>query len=111
MRRVFVEISSFQKRVDEEGLDFLRLIQDELLENLEGGRVIQGTGGLRKLRVADDGRNKGKRGGCRVIYLDLPHIERTYLLALYDKNEKTDISPDEKRILRALVATLKEAIK
>ena len=111
MRRLFVEISSFRKRVDEEGPDVLRVIQDELLENLEAGQVIQGTGGLRKLRVADNSRNKGKRGGFRVIYLDLPHIERTYLLALYDKDEKEDISPDEKRILRALVTTLKEATK
>lgn len=66
MSRVFIEMSSFRKRVDDEGPDAMRLIQDELLENLEGGQVIQGTGGLRKLRVADDGRNKGKRGGYRV---------------------------------------------
>ena len=79
-----------------------------MLRNPEAGPVIQGTGGIRKARIADPGRGKGKRGGYRVIYLDLPRVERIYLLALYDKNEKDDISPNEKRILRALVGELKK---
>lgn len=108
MRRTFVETTAFSKKVDREGAGVLREIQAELLSNLESGRVIQGTGGLRKLRIADPGRGKGKRGGYRVIYLDLPDVERTYLLALYDKDEKDDISPDEKKILRALVDKLKK---
>jgi len=108
MRRVFVETSSFSKRIDKEGSGTLSVIQSELLKNLEAGKVIQGTGGLRKLRVADVGRGKGKRGGYRVIYLDLPRAERTYLLALYDKGEKDDISNDEKKLLTTLVARLKE---
>ena len=83
-------------------------VQAELLKNLEAGRVIQGTGGLRKLRVPDAGRGKGKRGGYRVIYLDLPDAKRTHLLAIYDKDKKEDISPEEKRILRALVERLKK---
>lgn len=89
----------------------MREIQDELLENLESGRVIRGTGGLRKLRVRAGRRGKGKRGGFRVIYLDLANLERTYLLALYDKGEKDDISPDEKRVLKALVERLKREAK
>lgn len=111
MLRTFVETGSFQRTVDKEGPGTLRLIQAELLRNPEIGPVIQGTGGLRKVRIADPGRGKGKRGGYRVIYLDLPKVERTYLLALYDKDEKDDISPDEKRILRGLVAELKREAK
>lgn len=111
MRRTFIETSSFQRKVDKEGRGALRLIQAELLKNLEAGRVIQGTGGLRKARIADPGRGKGKRGGYRVIYLDLAEVEQTYLLALYDKGEKDDISPDEKRILKALVEELKREAK
>lgn len=111
MRRTFVEIGSFQRKIDREGLGTLRLIQAELLGNPEAGPVIPGTGGLRKARIADPSRGKGKRGGYRVIYLDLPRVEKTYLLALYDKDEKDDISPDEKRILRALVEELKREAK
>jgi hypothetical protein len=107
MRRVFVETSAFSKTVDEEGRETLLLIQEELLRRLESGPVITGTGGLRKLRVSDAGRGKGKRGGYRVIYLDIPEMGRTYLLGLYDKNEKTDISHEEKRVLKSLVEKIK----
>lgn len=93
------------------GPGLLPLIQAEVLSKLDSAAVIPGTGGLRKLRVADAGRGKGKRGGYRVIFLDLPLAERTYLLALYDKSEKDDLSPEEKKVLRALVARLKQEAK
>jgi len=111
MRRTFIETTAFQRKVDRAGPGMLRLIQAELLRSLEAWPVIQGTGGLRKARIADPSRGKGKRGGHRVIYLDLPGVERTYLLALYGKDEKDDISPDEKKILRALVEQLKREAK
>lgn len=107
MRRLFVESQSFSKRVDKEGAETLHRIQAELLERLESGEFIQGTGGLQKTRVGDAGRGKGKRGGLRIIYLDLPARETTYLLYMYDKGERTDISADEKAVLRGLAARLK----
>ena len=42
--------------------------QLELLKNPEAGDLIEETGGLRKIRFSDQRRNKGKRGGLRVIY-------------------------------------------
>ena len=83
------------------------LIQGELLGRLESSPVIPGTGGLRKLRVSNAGRGKGKRGGYRVIYLDMPEMKRTYLLGLYGKGEKADLSQDEKKVLKGLVERLK----
>jgi hypothetical protein len=74
---------------------------------MSSGEFIQGTGGLQKIRVDDPGRRKGKRGGFRVIYLDLAAREITHLLYLYDKGERTDISPSEKAILCRLAAQLK----
>ena len=112
MIRTFVEISAFTKRVERSGGHQLLLqIQTELLVRLDSGSVIPGSGGLRKLRVVDLKRGKGKRGGYRVIYLDLPDVELTFLLALYDKNEKDDISSDEKRVMRGLVELLKREAK
>ena len=108
MKRTFVESSFFSKRVNQEGSDLLKEVQIEILKDPEGGRVIQGTGGLRKIRVGDPGRGKGKRGGFRVIYLDLPRVECTHLLALYGKDEKEDISGDEKKVLKAMVDSLKK---
>lgn len=107
MKRTFVESSLFSRRVNQAGVEVLKEIQVQILMNPEGGRIIQGTGGLRKLRVGDPGRGKGKRGGFRVIFLDLPRVERTHLLALYGKDEKDDISPDEKKVLKALVEQIK----
>jgi len=108
MKRTFVESTLFLKRVQQEDPAVLRDIQTEVLKNVEGGQVIQGTGGIRKLRVGDTSRGKGKRGGFRVLFLDLPHVERTHLLVLYDKDEKVDISKDEKKVLKSLVDQIKK---
>jgi len=69
--------------------------------NPESGAIVQGTGGVRKLRWAIPG--KGKRGGARVIYYF--HSETLPVLALdiYAKNEKMDISPAEKKRLKSEV--------
>lgn len=107
MRRLFVETSAFTKKVDGEGRETLLLIQGELLDRLESSPVIPGTGGLRKLRVSNEAKGKGKRGGYRVIYLDLPEVKRTYLLGLYGKGEKADLSQDEKKVLKGLVERIK----
>src|SRR5437667_10691403 len=62
---VFVETSVFTKRLARLGLeDALRGLQLELLENPTAGDLDPGTGGLRKVRMADPTRGKGKRGRC-----------------------------------------------
>lgn len=69
MGATFVELPPFERHRaqyfnDEEFRGFQRL----LLKQPDAGAVIQGTGGLRKVRFADSSRQKGKRGGLRVIY-------------------------------------------
>ncbi len=85
-------------------------MQNRLLENPEVGQVIQGTGGMRKLRVALEGR--GKRGGARVIYYRLVDRQQILLLLIYDKSRADDLTAEQKRMLRALVEaeTLSETI-
>jgi hypothetical protein len=72
--------------------------------NPEAGDLVPGTGGVRKLRWALAGR--GKRGGARVIYYF--HSERMPLFALdiYAKNERSDLSEDEKARLKQFVKTV-----
>jgi hypothetical protein len=64
MKALFVELPPFEKHrknyLDDKAF---RGLQQELLANPHAGEVIQGTGGLRKMRFADEHRNKGKRGG------------------------------------------------
>ena len=79
---------------------------DFLSHNPESGDVIQGTGGVRKVRIAASGR--GKRGGARVIFYYLDDSLPLFALAIYAKNVKTDLTPDEKKAARTLVAELKK---
>ncbi len=70
-----------------------------------GGDVVAGTGGLRKRRIALPGR--GKRGGARVITLYLGPSFPVYALFMYAKNERADLSADQKRSLMRIVAGIK----
>ena len=74
---------------------------DRLARNPEEGVIIPGTGGIRKIRVAAGG--KGKRGGARVIYWYYNDEIPLYLLAVYAKNQKVDLSPREKVAMKRLV--------
>ena len=78
----------------------------ELVRNPRLGNVIPGLDGLRKIRLK--GSQMGKRGGFRVIYLDIPEIERLYLILIYPKSFKEDLSSEEKRQLKKMVKKLKE---
>jgi hypothetical protein len=68
------------------------------------GVVMPGTGGVRKLRVAASGR--GKRGGARVIYLFGGENVPVFLLAVFAKNEKSDLSQAERNDLATMTAEL-----
>jgi hypothetical protein len=106
----FVESTFFTKRISALGLeDSLRELQLGLLANPEAGDIEPGTGGLRKIRMADPTRGKGKRGGARVHYLWLGHTSMIYLLHVYGKNEMSSLTPDQKKQLRDLVTLIKAA--
>ena len=70
------------------------------------GVLIKGTGGIRKLRWARAGR--GKRGGLRVIYYFHSDEMPLYLLSLFGKNEKANLSMEEKAVLSRLVRELSQ---
>ena len=108
MKRSFVMTPGFEKSWSAMNLgdDELRELQNLLIEDPEAGDVIQGTGGARKVRIPLEGR--GKSGGGRVIYVDVVVRERIYLLMAYPKNVQTDLSPDQKKMVRKVVETIKE---
>jgi mRNA-degrading endonuclease RelE of RelBE toxin-antitoxin system len=83
--------------------DAYKELQQALMQNPEAGAVMPGTGGFRKLRWSDSRRSKGKRGGLRVIYYWLGNQGQIWMFAIYDKDEATDLSPDEKRLLKAAI--------
>ncbi len=104
----FVETTAFTRRLAALGLeDSLRGLQLQLLDNPEAGDIEPGTAGLRKVRMGDPTRGKGKRGGARVHYLWLPHRGRIYLMFVYGKNESSTLTADQKKKLREIVVQIK----
>ena len=85
------------------------LLVDYLAHNPTAGDLVQGTGGIRKARWALEGR--GKRGGARVVYFyhdaDMP----LFALTAYAKNERADLSQQDKNDFRQLTTMLVDAFK
>ncbi|WP_205203287.1 type II toxin-antitoxin system RelE/ParE family toxin [Azonexus hydrophilus] len=110
MKALFVELPAFAKYradyLDDEGF---RGLQQSLLKNPEAGEVIEGAGGLRKLRHGDQRRGKGKRGGLRVIYYWWDGGRQFWLFTLYDKDEMENLSADEKKVLKGMLKVELEA--
>ncbi len=110
MKAVFVELPAFARYradyLDDEGF---RSLQVAMMKNPQAGDVIEGTGGLRKLRHGDPRRGKGKRGGLRVIYYWWDGGLQFWLFTLYDKDEMDDLSPDEKKALKSMLKMELEA--
>ena len=63
-------------------------------------------GGARKGRIGDA--TKGKSGGFRYVYLYLEKAETIYLFILYAKNERADLSGEERKVLAAIVKEYKD---
>jgi mRNA-degrading endonuclease RelE of RelBE toxin-antitoxin system len=87
---VFIETSVFTKYItkylrDDEYLG----LQNFLLKYPDAGKIIRGTGGVRKLRWAVPG--KGKRGGLRIIYYWQVHQDEIWMLTVYGKSERGSI--------------------
>lgn len=81
--------------------DDYRLLQEALLRRPAQGDLIEGTGGVRKLRWREEGR--GKRGGLRLIYYWHPQREIFLMLFLYRKSEQKDLTTDQRRIMANVV--------
>ena len=109
MRKLFIESREFtawvRRFVDDATY---AVFQQQLMERPDAGVVIPGSGGLRKVRIADPRRQKGKRGGARVIYLHMPEVDWIFLVDIYSKDEQDDLSASEKKVLRQLAHDFKK---
>ena len=82
----------------------LRAIVDHLAARPAAGDLIEGNGGVRKLRWARDGR--GKSGGVRVVYYFHRGAMPLYLLTMFAKTERANLSKAERNALAGLVDVL-----
>lgn len=108
MTRKFIYTEPFRRCWKAMGLSDESLLDLEalLLKDPQMGDVIEGTGGARKLRIQLEGR--GKRGGGRVIYLDVFEQENLYLLFAYPKNVQEDLTPEQKRAIRNMIEAIRK---
>lgn len=87
---IFIETSTFTKLFPKYLTDDeYRVFQWYLLLNPEAGDLVSGSGGIRKVRWAPQG--KGKRGGIRIMYYWKKSDNEIWLLTLYSKSEKATI--------------------
>lgn len=85
--------------------DSYSLLQEELAENPEKGKLLEGGGGIRKIRWKY--KQGGKSGGLRIIYY-FERQNKIYMLYAYPKNEQEDLTREQIKIFKSAV---KEHIK
>ena len=110
MTRTFIQTAEFSKCWDYLGLDGddLRRREYEILPNPKAGPVIRGTGKLRKMRFAFDGR--GKSRSARVCYVDFPDVGTVYLITIYEKKEKDNLTAAERSSIRKMIQILEQSL-
>lgn len=108
MSLYFIETVAFTRRLNALGLDpELKALQELLVANPLAGATDAGTGGLRKVRVPDARRGKGKRSGARVHYLYLAAHDVIYLVFVYGKDDQDKLTAAQKKQLRGVADAIK----
>ncbi|HMO68122.1 MAG TPA: type II toxin-antitoxin system RelE/ParE family toxin [Novosphingobium sp.] len=108
--QVVIETEAYLRHAKEAGLteDDRNAAVDLVASDPEAGDLLQGTGGVRKARLA--GRGKGKSGGYRIVWYfgggDIP----VFLLTVFGKGEKASLTQGERNALRAMVGTLRASL-
>jgi len=111
MQREFVETGFFQRCWSALGMtdSDLTELQDILLKNPNAGKLLQNTGGARKIRVAFPG--QGKSGSARVVYVDFLKKERIFLLLAYPKRQQDNLTEEQKKDIRETINRLRMECK
>lgn len=102
VRYTFIQPASFSSDWARLGLtdDDLRALENEVMARPDAGAVMAGTGGLRKVRYAPPSWRTGKSGALRVCYVVFPNFGVCYLVALFPKNERANLSAADKAMWR-----------
>ncbi len=107
MTRTFIQTKEFSKNWDRLGFkdDDLRRLELEIMIDPSRFPIMKGTGGLQKMRFSSE--NEGKRGGVRVCYVDFIVAETIYLITVYPKTEKDNLTIVERNDIKKAIDLLK----
>ena len=110
MIRTFIQTKEFSRNWVKLGFheEDIRLLEIEIMKRPDKNPVLQGTGGLRKARIALE--KKGKSGGARVCYVDFIFAETIYLITVYGKKEKDNLSKEERNNIKKVIDALKKSL-
>ena len=98
---VFQQMDGRDLRLNDD--DLAALPASAVMLNPKRGSVVDGTGGLRKIRFAPGRWRTGKSGAARVGYANLQKYGTVLLVIAYSKDEKDELTPDEKKAIRSLL--------
>lgn len=107
----FVELPNFSARWDGFGLTDgdMNCLQALIMVNPKGPPVIEGTGGLRKMRCGRN--NKGSSSGFRVCYVYFEDFATVLMVLIYAKNEQDDSPAKSKRAISRLIKDIQEELE
>jgi mRNA-degrading endonuclease RelE of RelBE toxin-antitoxin system len=108
----FVQLDPFTKKWSKLGLldDDLRALEIVIMSTGERLPVIPGAGGLRKLRLSQEGSNRGKRDSFRVCYALFPDYGIVLLVTVFGKNEKSDLSAADRNAISKVIKTIQDEL-
>lgn len=111
MIREFIVLPSFLMKWKHLQLDEsdMRRLEQDLLANPKVGAVIRGTGGIRKMRFAYQ--DKGKSGSLRIIYVDFEIYEKIYLVDVYQKADKDNLTQEERNNMKQIVELIELSLE
>ncbi len=100
MKRTFKELPAFSRLVVSKEIsdEQIRRVQVDIMNG--GGVVLEGTGGIKKIRCQGTGR--GKRGGWRVFFADYDKAGLTFLIWAFPKNKSINLTSSQRKRLRTL---------
>ena len=112
MTRTFIQTHEFSRNWDAMGFtdEDLKQLEIDIMKNPDKYPVMKGTGGLRKARIALDDSNKGKSGGARICFVDFVFASTVYLITVYSKKEKENLSKEERNEIKKAIEALKKSL-
>lgn len=89
----------------------LQALEAQIGKRPDAGALMEGTGGLRKIRFAPPSWHTGKSGATRVCYVWFVQFRHCFLATIFAKNEKQNLSAADKAEFRKVIAQIRSMIE